>query len=376
MVQPKSIEELQQLVRSGQRLHAVGGGTKSALHETGNRDVTVVSTTGFRGMLEYEPTEFTFTARAGTPLTEIAAALAEQGQYLPFDPPLTAAGATLGGTVAAGLSGSGRFAYGGLRDFLIGARLVNGLGNVVYGGGKVVKNAAGFDIPKLNVGALGQFGVLVELTFKVFPLPQTFFTLKADFASRAAALHTMTRLATLPLDLKCLDFEPPHTLWIRGGGREEALPARGQTICNIVGEAAGAIERIEDDDGYWDAVGQFAWRSDVERLAKVPITPRLIEPLEQQFTELQRSAAGLRRRYSVGGNLLWVAWPDELLTETFEDLLRDMQLSSLAVLGRWPQRWLGVPHENVFGQRLRMAFDPHGKLMPSSNVGTSSTIDN
>ena len=113
--------------------------------------------------------EFTFTALAGTPVREIAAALAERGQYLPFDPMLREAGATLGGTVAAGLSGPGRFRYGGLRDFILGVRFVDGEGRLLRLGGKVVKNAAGFDLPKFFVGSLGRFGVLAEMTFKVFP---------------------------------------------------------------------------------------------------------------------------------------------------------------------------------------------------------------
>src|SRR5690606_8123830 len=107
-------------------------------------------------------------------------------------------GATLGGTVAAGLSGPGRFRYGGVRDFLLGVRLVNGQGEVVRGGGKVVKNAAGFDIPKLLVGSLGRFGVIVELTFKVFPQPEHATTLKAHYASLDAALGGLRRVALSP----------------------------------------------------------------------------------------------------------------------------------------------------------------------------------
>ena len=107
--------------------------------------------------------------------------LAEHGQYLPFDPPLAAAGATLGGTVAAGLSGPGRYRYGGVRDFVLGVRFVDGMGNLVRGGGKVVKNAAGFDFPKLMVGSLGRLGVLAELSFKVFPQPPAFATLAVSY---------------------------------------------------------------------------------------------------------------------------------------------------------------------------------------------------
>ena len=108
--------------------------------------------TGLNGVLEYEPSEFTFTALAGTPVRDIAAILAERGQYLPFDPMLVGAGSTLGGTVASGLSGPGRFRFGGLRDFILGVRFVDGGGRLLRLGGKVVKNSAGFDVPKFFVG--------------------------------------------------------------------------------------------------------------------------------------------------------------------------------------------------------------------------------
>ena len=104
------------------------------------------STRALRGIVEYEPEEFTFTALAGTPVArDRARRWREQGQYLPFDPLLAEAGATLGGTVAAGVSGPGRFRYGGVRDFILGVRFVDGLGRLLRMGGKVVKNAAGFD---------------------------------------------------------------------------------------------------------------------------------------------------------------------------------------------------------------------------------------
>ena len=94
------------------------------------------------------------------------------GQYLPFDPPLTAAGATIGGTVAAGINGPCRYRFGGIRDFLIGARIVDGEAAHPAGGGKVVKNAAGFLLHQAMVGSCGTLGVLAELTFKVFPAPR------------------------------------------------------------------------------------------------------------------------------------------------------------------------------------------------------------
>ncbi|NJN81466.1 MAG: FAD-binding protein, partial [Caldilineaceae bacterium] len=169
-IQVQSIDDVVEAVRSGLWLHPVGGGSKPALSTP--RDRAALEMRSLTGILEYDPGEYTITALAGTGLSEVQATLAANGQYLPFDPPLADRGATLGGTVAAGLSGPGRVRYGGVRDFLIGVRFVDGRGRLVRGGGKVVKNAAGFDLPKLFVGSLGTLGLLVETTFKVFPQPR------------------------------------------------------------------------------------------------------------------------------------------------------------------------------------------------------------
>ncbi len=160
-VQPVTVAEVQEAVRSFERIALRGGGTKPGLAAAVD-GVTVLDMRGLSGIVEYEPDEFVFTALAGTPVAEVAALLAEHGQYLPFDPPFVDAGATLGGATAAGLSGPRRYRYGGVRDFVIGVRFVDGRGDVVRGGGKVVKNAAGFDLPKLMAGSLGRLGALVE----------------------------------------------------------------------------------------------------------------------------------------------------------------------------------------------------------------------
>ena len=165
---PSTVQELQSIVRAYPRVLPRGGGTKPAL-STPRGGETPIDLSRLSGMLDYEPGEFVFTALAGTRVYTISSVLAGHGQYLPFDPLLVERGATLGGTVAAGASGPGRYRYGGVRDFQLGVRFVNGGGEIVRAGGKVVKNAAGFDIPKLMVGSLGQLGVLVELSFKVFP---------------------------------------------------------------------------------------------------------------------------------------------------------------------------------------------------------------
>src|SRR6266851_2564262 len=155
VIQPTNIDEVQKAVAESARVVVRGAGTKGGLCAP-DGDATVLDLSTLSGVLEYEPGEFTFTALAGTPVATVNRLLAEHGQYLPFDPPLVERGATLGGTVAAGLSGSGRYRFGGVRDFIIGVRFVDGQGQLVRGGGKVVKNAAGFDLPKLMVGSLGR----------------------------------------------------------------------------------------------------------------------------------------------------------------------------------------------------------------------------
>src|SRR4051794_14621485 len=202
---PETLSELIDAVRSTPRLLAIGAGTKPRLSTV---DAVKLTTVGLRGISEYDPSEFTFTAAAGTPVREIAAALAERGQYLPFDPMLLDAGATLGGTVASGLSGPGRFRFGGLRDFILGVRFVDGTGRLLRMGGKVVKNAAGFDLPKFFVGSLGRFGVLAELTFKVFPRPASALTLRLAARTLEEAAKILMEAASSRFEFDALDMAP------------------------------------------------------------------------------------------------------------------------------------------------------------------------
>ena len=154
---PANSAEAVEAVRGSKRLRPRGAGTKPALCAVDD-EVSILDLSGLSGIIEYDPCEYTFTALGGTPVAEVEEALGKNGQYLPFDPPLREAGSTLGGTVAAGLSGPGRYRYGGVRDFLIGASFIDGDGRELRGGGKVVKNAAGFDFPKLLTGSLGELG--------------------------------------------------------------------------------------------------------------------------------------------------------------------------------------------------------------------------
>ena len=237
-----NVAEIEDVVRGAKRVRVRGGGSKPALSlRNGEDDAQLVDLSTLQGVVDYQPDEYTFTARAGTPVAEIAAMLAEKGQYLPFDPPLGDRGATLGGTVAAGLSGAGRFRYGGIRDFLIGIRFVDGQGQEIRGGGAVVKNAAGFDFPKLFVGSLGRLGILTELTFKVFPQPPAFATVAAEFDEISELLSALNAVTRSAIDLHAVDFAPTEegwALWIRIGGLLAALQERAQALEGVVSTGA------------------------------------------------------------------------------------------------------------------------------------------
>ena len=347
--QATTLEEVRQFVHSAPHVRVVGGGSKANL----SREPTLC-VQGLSGLIEYQPDEFTFTAWAGTPIAEIEAILAEHGQSLPFDPPFVERGATLGGTLAAGLSGPGRFRYGGVRDFVISSRMVTGGGEIVRGGAKVVKNAAGFDIPKLVVGSLGCFGVLVDLSFKVFPGAAASATLRVEMESLESGIETMACLRQQPLELSALDLQGEGILWIRAGGQANSLPSRIGRIRNLLG-AAQAIEQFDEDQEIWRAVREFAWVPEGSRLLKVPINPNDI-----RATEVALRAAGVEspRRYSVGGNVLWLTWPAEQGWEK----LSEMKINGLVLTGPAPVRWLGDWEQNVFYRRLRRIFDPQGKF--------------
>lgn len=152
------------------------------------------------GIIDYEPRELVLTVRAGTTMTQIDATLAAQNQMLPFEPPHFDQGATIGGTVATGLSGSRRPYAGAVRDFVLGTRVVNGKGEDLQFGGRVIKNVAGYDVSRLMTGAMGTLGVLTEISFKVLPIPASEVSLQFSL-DEATAIQRFNQWAGRPLPL-------------------------------------------------------------------------------------------------------------------------------------------------------------------------------
>ncbi|MBT9538525.1 glycolate oxidase subunit GlcE [Thiobacillus sp.] len=266
------IERIRAAYENGSPLILQGGGSKSFY---GNPDEgEVLSTRAFTGVVDYQPKELVLTARAGTPLTEIEALLAEQNQMLAFEPPHFNGPATLGGSIAAGLSGPRRPYAGAARDFVLGVRIIDGTGQPLRFGGQVIKNVAGYDVSRLMAGSLGTLGLITEVSLKVLPRPAAETTLQFEL-DEAAALLKMNQWAGQPLPLSATSWHA-GLLTVRLSGAVSAVHAAqvklgGETLK----DAAAFWQRLRDQStAFFDkrpaASGQTLWR-----LAVKPTTPPL-----------------------------------------------------------------------------------------------------
>ena len=194
------VERVRAAQADGTALEIAGHGSKAFYG--GPRHGEALHTTGLTGISSYEPTELVVTARAGTPIAELEAALAEHGQCLPFEPPRFRVGSvakgTVGGLVAAGLSGPSRASVGAVRDHVLGATLLNGRAEVLSFGGQVMKNVAGYDVSRLLCGSMGVLGVVLEVSLKVLPVQPATATLRFEL-DEAAALQQLNAWGGQPL---------------------------------------------------------------------------------------------------------------------------------------------------------------------------------
>jgi glycolate oxidase FAD binding subunit len=347
--------EAAEAIRQAPRALPVCGGSKPALSGA-EEGTTAIDVSALRGVVDYDPAELTFTARAGTPLAELEALLASHRQCLAFDPPLAAAGATIGGAVAAATSGPGAFGAGGVRDFVIGIRVLDGEGRCFRGGGRVVKNAAGFDLPKLMVGSAGRLGLITEVSCKVFPLPEGSATLAFELGSLPRALAALAALARGAVHLDALELEPPGRLIVRICGAEAELDER---VARLAKAVDGPIERLSAAAAaeLWKRRAELGWAAEGSLVARIPIT---IDDVPALDGELER--AGAARIYSLGANLAWVAVPGESAAE-LDRLLAGLGLAGAPLRGPARKPSLGRDRSGgAFGKRIRRAMDPAGRF--------------
>ncbi|GAB1392699.1 glycolate oxidase subunit GlcE [Rhodocyclaceae bacterium] len=338
------IEQFKQRILQGKPLCIRGAGSKDFYGNAAQGEV--LDTRAHCGIVAYEPTELYVTAKCGTPLAEIEAVLAGQGQFLAFEPPRFAPDSTVGGAVAAGLSGPRRVSAGALRDFVLGVKLLDGAARELTFGGQVMKNVAGYDVSRVIAGSLGTLGMITEVSLKVLPTQVADATLRFVMA-QAAALDQLNRWAGRPLPIVASVWDA-GVLTIRLAGARAAVEAAQQKV--------GAGETA--DAALWDALrdqtADFFKAETLWRLSVPSTAPELRLPGEQLIewggalrwlksdapAETIRTAAA-----AVGGSATLYRAPAELKA----------QVGAFAPL---PAPLMTL-HKN-----LKSAFDPQGIFNP------------
>jgi glycolate oxidase FAD binding subunit len=301
---------------------------------------------GYRGIVDYEPSELVISARCGTPLSEIETALAGSGQFLAFEPPrFGGRDPTLGGVIATGLSGPRRMQVGAARDFVLGATLLAADGELLRFGGQVMKNVAGFDVSRLLCGSLGILGIMTELSIKVLPLPRAQETMRLEMPAREA-VDAFNRWAGQPLPISAAAWHGGHA-WVRLSGAEPAV----NSARDIIGG-----ERISPTvaSQWWDALRHYTHPlfsdTSVWRVSVPATAPPLRIPSEPLI--------------DWGGALRWYAGDSGAI---------DVRGLAVAV-GGTAMRWRGAVPDSRFHplppaiveihRRLKHSFDPEGIFNP------------
>jgi glycolate oxidase FAD binding subunit len=260
----KFSEDVREAASANGALRVRGGGTKDFYGQA--LEGEVLDTRGHSGIVAYEPSELVITARCGTGLAELEAAMRARGQQLAFEPPHFGDSATVGGAVAAGLSGPGRAAAGALRDFVLGVKLMDGRGAALSFGGQVMKNVAGYDVSRLMAGSLGTLGIILEVSLKALPLPVAEVTLRLELPEDRA-IEQLNRWAGRPLPISA-------SAWNDG-----ALTLRLSGAAAAVREAARKIggAHVEDDEAsrFWTGIREHTDRffRDAAPLWRISVPP-------------------------------------------------------------------------------------------------------
>lgn len=313
-----------------------------------------LATEGLAGVLSYEPSELVVTAGAGTPLALLESVLAERGQHLPFEPPHFAGGATVGGMVAAGLSGPARASAGSVRDHVLGLGLINGRGECLQFGGQVIKNVAGYDVSRLMVGALGTLGLITQVSLKVLGRPPAIASLRFALpqAEALAALHRWGGQG-LPVGASC---------WVDGALHvrlQGAAAAVAQARDQLGGEpvppdAAQALwTQLRDQRHAWFCArnpDQALWR-----LSLPPTTPALA--LSETLVEWHGGQRWVRAATAEAGRLRALARAHGGHATCFIAAQADGDCSG----GRFDSQDSAAVQ---IAHRLKRAFDPAGIFNP------------
>lgn len=348
-----SFADLQARLRDAREpLRIQGHGSKDFYGEAPRGEP--LSTLEMNGVTAYEPSELFVSALAGTPISDVEALLAKRHQRLAFEPPRFGGRGTVGGMVAAGLSGPTRAALGSVRDHLLGAVMINGKGELLSFGGTVMKNVAGFDVSRALAGSLGQLGLITEVTLKVLPLPAAIATLRFDF-DQAAALMALNRWGGEPLPIEASAWWD-GALLVRLGGANAAVEAAarklgGDVIPTDMAEPFWTGLRDHSDEFFIGAERAVAGGARLWRLS-LPSTAPELKLHGEQLIEW-------------GGAQRWVVTPMEpaAVREAAAAVGGHATLFRAQDKGVGAFAPLSAPLAAIH-KRLKASFDPHGVFNP------------
>ena len=380
-----------------------GGGTRTELGNLLRRLDVVVDTSHLNRVVQHNPADLTLTVEAGITLAALQKILVEHGQFLALDPPLPDR-ATIGGTLATGVSGPTKWQYGNPRDMVIGMKVVQADGKVIKSGGRVVKNVSGYDMARLHIGGLGTLGVIAEASFKLTPLPRNETTLVAAFGSSQQCLETGLSIFNsdvLPLALSSFDrcaneqgemvsLDGDHFLAIRLGGRPLTLQRQVReclSLCHLGG--AATVEPLDEAWAVtlWRRVADFGWdeRTLPVMAGRISIPPAKIPELARALERSGRSEdlrAAIISHHGYGTMLVhWFADGDDVTIERLSKVLSDARDAVHAVGGRMVIErcpsdvkprfdvWDDVGEALAIMRRLKEQYDPKGILNPGRFVG-------
>ena len=366
-----------------------GGGTQMGVVFPPWRGEIVLSLAALNHIIEHAPHDQTVTVEAGLPLVALQEHLARTGQWLALDPPLRP-GATVGGLIATAMAGPRRLRYGGVRDQILGVRVALADGTIARGGGKVVKNVAGYDLPKLFTGALGTLGVVLSASFRLYPLPadsRTLLCAAPALEPLCAAVQTITASPLTPTAIDLLGPEgegQPCRLAVRFQSRvERAVTEQIATLRTLLGALAGNAEALHgpDEAAFWQALSAPAPHdADAGWLdARAALLPgELAGWLTALQTTARENGLSLHWRAHAGHGAVraqLAGQPDALiaaiqaLRQAAEDACGALVIEEYApALAGRIDPW-GIPAALDLMRRVKAQFDPRNTLNPGRYVG-------
>ena len=339
------IEQVRAAADSGRKLNILGGGTKAFMGRQVEAEQETVNLAEHAGIVSYQPVELVLTARAGTTLAELKAALDEQNQMLAFEPPCFSEASTLGGTLATNQSGPGRPWWGSVRDHVLGVRLINGKAEHLRFGGQVMKNVAGYDVSRLQAGAFGGLGLMSEISLKVLPKPAMQRTLVIE-CGQTEALKLMNQRAAEPKPITAATWYQGK-LFMRLAGAGSAVEAAAK---------AWGGQELENAETFWLSLANqqhpfFETESPIWRFSINPKTPEFNISGDHLI-----DWGGAQRWYA--GNYDW----DQMVSIA-------KHAGGQSSLYRGGNRTAEVLHPQAepiqkLQQRLKASFDPSGIFNP------------